>query len=53
MRTSEYLQELSCTLESPKTLEDLIRSKREYPTAKVAKIFLWSHLGGICTCLAD
>lgn len=48
MRTPEYLQELSCTLDSPKTLEDLIRSKRAYPTAKVAENFLWSHLGEIC-----
>lgn len=47
MKTPEYLQKLSCTLESPKTLEDLIRSKREYPTDKAAEKFLWSHLGGI------
>lgn len=47
MRTPENFQELSYTLESPKTFEDLIRSKREYPTAKVSENFLWSHLGGI------
>lgn len=47
MRTPENLQELSYTLESPKTFEDLIGSKREYPTAEVVENFLWSHLGGI------
>lgn len=35
-------------LESPKTLGDLIRSKRECPTVKVAENFVRSHLGGIC-----
>lgn len=47
MRTPENLQELSYTLESPKTFEDLIGSKREYPTAEVVENFLWAHLGGI------
>lgn len=47
MKILKYLQKFGCTLESPKTLEDLIRRKREYPTAKAAEDFLWSHLGGI------
>lgn len=48
MRTPVYLQELSCILESPKNLGELIRSKRECPTVKVAENFIRPHRGETC-----